>query len=78
QAIQAELRALVGDVSRLDARAGRLQRHFEAAAEDLRQVRLTGERVAARAGRIDVLQLERTAPDPVAEDAGAEAARRAG
>ena len=71
QAIQAELRALVDDVARLDARAGRLQRHFEAAAEDLRQVRLSSERVAARAGRIDVLQLNDPAP-PAGETGAAE------
>ncbi|MCU0892966.1 MAG: DNA recombination protein RmuC [Rhodospirillales bacterium] len=71
QAIQAELRALTDDVGRLDARAARLQRHLEAAAEDLRQVRLTSERVAARAGRIDVLQLDRTTA-PAADRAAAE------
>jgi DNA recombination protein RmuC len=74
-AIQAELRGLGDDVGRLDARAGRLQRHFEAAKEDLRQVRLLAERVAARAGRIDVLQLDEgtaaaapaTDPEPAAQ-----------
>lgn len=71
-AIQVELRALADDVARLDARAGRLQRHFEAATEDLRQVRLFAERIAARAGRIDVLQLAGDAPAP-SDDAKAAA-----
>ncbi|MGZ8996409.1 MAG: DNA recombination protein RmuC, partial [Rhodospirillales bacterium] len=68
-AIQAELRALGDDVGRLDARAGRLQRHFETAQEDLRQVRLLSERVAGRAGRIDVLQLNESANAPAAAEA---------
>lgn len=55
--IQGELRALGADVARLDARAGRLQRRFEDAVEDLRQVRVLADKVAVRAARIDVLQL---------------------
>jgi DNA recombination protein RmuC len=62
--IQGELRALGCDVARLDAGAGRLQRHLERAAEDLRQVRAMGERIAARAARIDVLQLGEGADEP--------------
>lgn len=75
QAIQAELRALGADVGALDARAGRLQRHFEAAQEDLRQVRILGERAGGRASRIDVLQLggAEVASTSAAADSGPDA-----
>jgi DNA recombination protein RmuC len=55
--IQAELRRLLDDVLRLDERAGKLQRHFEQAAEDVRQVRISTEKVGKRAERIEELQI---------------------
>ena len=56
-AIQGELHALAADIARLGTHAGRLQRRFEDALEDLRQVRALGDKVVSRAARIDVLQL---------------------
>jgi DNA recombination protein RmuC len=55
--IQAELRRLLDDVLRLDERVGKLQRHFEQATEDVRQIRITTEKVGKRAERIEELQV---------------------
>jgi DNA recombination protein RmuC len=55
--IRAQVTALLDDLARLDDRAAKLVRHFEQAAEDLRGVRLSADRAARRAERIDALQL---------------------
>jgi len=69
--IQNEVRFLLEDVSRLDDRTSRLQRHFDQTLEDLRQIRISTEKVTRRAGRIeevDVGNADRPeiAPAPVA------------
>lgn len=56
--IQAEVRHLLGDVSRLDERVGKLQRHFDQAGEDLRQIRISTDKVTKRGERIEELELE--------------------
>ena len=56
--IQAELARLLTDVTRLDDRAGKLQRHFEQAGEDLRQIRISTEKVTRRGLRIGELEVE--------------------
>ena len=61
--IQAEVAVLLKDVGRLDERVGKLQRHFEQAGEDLRQIRISSEKVTKRAERIEELELD----DPVTE-----------
>jgi DNA recombination protein RmuC len=72
--IQGELRGLLGDVGRLDERVAKLQRHFEQAAEDVRQIRISTEKVSKRAERIEELQVgdlsrshEVTASEPLEE-----------
>ena len=55
--IQGELRRLLDDVGRLDERVAKLQRHFEQATEDVRQIRISTEKVGKRAERIEELQL---------------------
>jgi DNA recombination protein RmuC len=55
--IQGELRALLEDVSRLDDRTARLQKHFEQASEDVRQIRISTEKVGRRAERVGELEL---------------------
>ena len=55
--IQRELRRLLDDVGRLDDRVAKLQRHFEQATEDVRQIRISTEKVGKRAERIEELQL---------------------
>jgi len=56
--IQSEVQKLLKDVTRLDERAGKLQRHFEQASEDVRQIRISTEKVTKRGERIIDLQLE--------------------
>jgi len=62
--IQGELRRLLDDVARLDERAGKLQRHFEQATDDLRQIRISTEKVGKRAERIEELQVGHDRSDP--------------
>jgi DNA recombination protein RmuC len=56
--IQGEVRALLTDVARLDERAAKLQKHFDQTSEDLRQIRISTEKVTKRGERIEELQLE--------------------
>jgi DNA recombination protein RmuC len=55
--IQAELRAIAGDVTRLDQRAANLQRHFDQAADDVRQIRISSDKLATRACRLDLAEI---------------------
>lgn len=63
--IQAEVQKLLDDVGRLDERVGRLNRHFDQTVEDIRQIRITTDKVTKRAERIDEIQL---GPDSPAAD----------
>jgi DNA recombination protein RmuC len=65
--IQGELRALLEDVSRLDDRTAKLQRHFEQASEDVRQIRISTEKVGRRAERVGELELGEDKPDAAIE-----------
>ncbi len=58
--IQAEVRKLLGDVERLDDRVGKLGQHFTQASEDIRQIRISTDKVTKRGQRIDELELEET------------------
>ncbi len=51
--IAGELRHLQEDITRLDARAGKLQRHFLQAEEDLRHLRVSTDKISRRAERLD-------------------------
>ena len=62
--VQAEVRALLDDVQRLDDRVGKLQRHFDQAGDDLRQIRISTEKVAKRGERIEALQLDNGEAEP--------------
>lgn len=55
--IQKEVGALLADVGRLDDRVGKLQRHFDQGAEDIRQIRISTEKVTKRAERIETVEL---------------------
>ncbi len=76
--IQAELRALGEDAARLDAHAAKLQRHFDQACEDVRQLRLLSGKTATRAGRIDVLQVGEAEGDMPDDPPAAPSAPRGG
>ncbi len=56
--IQREVLTLLKDVARLDDRVAKLQRHFEQAGEDVRQIRISTDKVTKRAERIEEVQLE--------------------
>ncbi len=58
--IQAEVQKLLEDVGRLDDRAGKLQRHFEQATEDIRQLRISTEKVTRRTERVGEMELGHT------------------
>jgi DNA recombination protein RmuC len=60
--IQLEVRKLLLDVRRLDDRVERLQKHFDQTVEDLRQVRISSQKVIGRGERIDELQLASDSP----------------
>ena len=74
--IQNEVRSMLIDVARLDERVGKLQSHFNQAGEDLRQIRISTDKVTKRGERIETLQLEEaeaaeeqiSPPQPIAED----------
>jgi DNA recombination protein RmuC len=70
--IQIEVMRLMDDVDRLDKRVGQLQRHFGQATEDLRQIRISTEKVNKRGEKITGLQLAE--PDADDDPALAEAA----
>lgn len=61
--IQAEVRKLLEDVARLDDRVGKLQRHFDQANEDIRQIRVSSDKIQKRGERMESLQLEDTQPE---------------
>jgi DNA recombination protein RmuC len=55
--IQKEVAMLLADVGRLDDRVAALDKHFGQAAEDIRQIRISTEKVGKRAERIESVQL---------------------
>jgi DNA recombination protein RmuC len=55
--IQGEVRKLLDDVGRLDDRVGKLQRHFGQAEEDIRQIRVSTEKITKRGERIESIEM---------------------
>lgn len=55
--IQREVQILLDDVQRLDDRVSALDRHFSQAADDIRHIRISTDKVSKRAERIDAIQL---------------------
>jgi DNA recombination protein RmuC len=55
--IQKEVRALLKDVERLDSRTDSLQKHFDQAVEDVRQIRISSEKVSRGAEKIENVEL---------------------
>ncbi len=74
--IQNEVQILADDVSRLDERAANLQRHFELAEKDLRQIVISSDKVTRRVQRIgevdltkeDITERIETAQEPDGDD----------
>jgi len=61
--IQTEVQRMLEDVGRLDKRVGNLQRHFGQAEEDLREIRISVDKVTKRGERIDELQFDDEGPE---------------
>jgi len=55
--IQKEVALLLDDIGRLDDRVAGLSKHFDQASEDIRQIRISTDKVAKRADRIEAVQL---------------------
>ena len=55
--IQNEVHTMLKDVARLDDRVGKLQNHFGQASEDLRQIRISTEKVTKRGDKIAQVEL---------------------
>jgi DNA recombination protein RmuC len=55
--IQKEVGMLLADIGRLGDRVGNLDKHFNQAVEDIRQIRISTDKVASRAERIEGVQL---------------------
>ena len=56
--ILAEVGKMAEDVSRLDGRVEALDRHFGLAEKDLREIRISAEKVTKRAARIEEMELD--------------------
>jgi DNA recombination protein RmuC len=55
--IQKEVRTMLQDLVRLDDRVANLQKHFDQAGDDIRQIRISTDKVARRGERIGELEL---------------------
>lgn len=67
--IQTEVRLLLDDVERLDNRVAQLDKHFIQATEDIRQIRISTDKVVKRADRIEAVQVGDDTPPVVASAA---------
>ena len=56
--IQAEVARMLDDVGRLDDRVGKLERHFAQATDDIRQIRISTDKVTKRGERIQEVEME--------------------
>lgn len=56
--IQKAVEYLIGDVNRLDKRVGNLQRHFDQTTEDMREIRISNEKIQKRGLAIHEIELE--------------------
>jgi len=66
--IQEEVLKMMEDVIRLDERVAKLQRHMGQADDDLRQIRISTEKVTRRGERIGEVELkEETAASEIAD-----------
>lgn len=63
--IQKEVTLLLDDIKRLDDRVGALGKHFDQAADDIRQIRISSDKVGKRGERIGQVELGDTPSLPV-------------
>jgi DNA recombination protein RmuC len=64
--IQKEVATLLGDVVRLDDRTKKLQQHFGQVSEDVREIRISTDKIIARGQKIGDVELENSATSPAA------------
>lgn len=55
--IQREVGTLLGDVDRLDSRVGKLETHFRQAEDDMRQIRISTDKINKRGSRIQEIEV---------------------
>ncbi|MAO56442.1 MAG: DNA recombination protein RmuC [Rhodospirillaceae bacterium] len=60
--IQAEVQKMMEDVGRLDDRVGKLQTHFDQATKDIRDIRISADKISKRGDKIEDLQLSDDSP----------------
>jgi DNA recombination protein RmuC len=70
-AIRRELALLHADVERLGERVGNLDRHFGQAAKDIEEIKISSDKAAKRARRLDNFDFEELAPDDRVQVIGA-------
>ena len=62
--IQIQVLAMLKDVTRLDERVAKLQRHHEQTGEDLRQIRISTDKVTRKAEKIEEIQIADETGEP--------------
>ncbi|WP_375593530.1 DNA recombination protein RmuC [Algihabitans albus] len=72
--IQTEVQTMLEDVARLDQRVGKLENHFDQASRDIRDIRISADKVTKRGERIKDLELEEDADGGAGQIAGPAAA----
>jgi len=60
--IQAEVMKMLDDVGRLDTRVGKLQSHFDLAVKDMREIRISTEKITKKGDKIEALHFDDEAP----------------
>jgi DNA recombination protein RmuC len=71
--IQKEVHQMLEDVGRLDKRVDNLQKHFELAEKDIREIRTSTDKITRKGEKIEEIELgEGAEPDEIAAGAGAE------
>lgn len=61
--IQKEVLNLINDIKRLDDRVTKLQRHFDLSLDDMRQIRISTDKIGKRGERIENIHIEEEASD---------------
>jgi DNA recombination protein RmuC len=64
--IQVEVEKMFEDIRRLDVRVGNLQNHFRQAEDDMRQIRISTDKVTRRSETIGEVRFEENASDEIA------------
>ncbi|MCZ6759806.1 MAG: DNA recombination protein RmuC, partial [Gemmatimonadetes bacterium] len=54
---------MLGDVNRLDDRVGKLQDHFGLAVDDIRQIRISTDKITKRGERIEEIEVGEGGPE---------------